>query len=81
MISDERAAQFQAEVQRRIGLYLEHRRDTAPDGPGLELEDFRAMEQGFAWEVVHEPGWEDVQALWKDGGTYEEFQELFGANG
>jgi hypothetical protein len=77
-ISDERIEQFQAEVQRRIALHLEHRRDTAPDGPGLDLEDYRALEQGFAWEIVHEPGWEDVQSLWKDAGTYKEYEEMLG---
>jgi hypothetical protein len=78
VVSDERAQQFQAEVGRRISLHLEHRRDTAPDGPGLDLEDYRALEQGFAWEVLHEPGWEDVQALWKDRGAYEELAEILG---
>ncbi len=69
MISEERAAQLEAEIRRRIDLYLEHRRDTAPDGPGLDLEDYRELEQGFAREIVHEPGWEDVLASWKDDGT------------
>lgn len=77
-ISDGRAEQFEAEIRRRIGLHLENVRDTAPDGPALGLEDLRALEQGFAWEVVHEPGWEDVQSLWKDTGAYEEFEEAFG---
>ena len=81
MISEERAERFQAEVRRRIDLYLEHRRDTAPDGPGLDLEDFRALEQGFAWEVVHEPGWEDVLSTWKDAGTLEELEESLGRGG
>jgi hypothetical protein len=75
MISDERSAQLEAEVRRRIDLYLEHRRDTAPDGPGLDLEDYRALEQGFAWEVVHEPGWEDVRAAWEAGKDPEELDE------
>ncbi len=26
----------------------------------------------------HEPGWEDVQSLWKDDGSCEEFEETFG---
>ena len=78
VISEERAAQFQVEVVRRIDLYLEHRRDTAPDGPGLDLEDYSALEQGIAWEVLHQPGWEDVQASWKDGGAYEELEAIFG---
>lgn len=81
MISDERDRQFQAEVGRRIALHLEHRRDTAPDGPGLDLEDYRALEQGFTWEILHEPGWEDVLAIWKDRGTYEELAELIGRDG
>ncbi len=81
VIPDERDRQFQAEVARRIALYLEHRRDTAPDGPGLDLEDYRALEQGFAWEVLHERGWEDVQALWKDRGAYEDLQEILGREG
>lgn len=81
VISDERTAQLHAEVTRRIGVYLEHRRDTAPDGPGLDLEDYRALEQGFAWEILHEPGWEDVQAFWKAGGAYEELEETFGRRG
>ncbi len=72
MISEERSAQLEAEVRRRIDLYLEHRRDTAPDGPGLDLEDYRALEQGFAWESVHEPGWEDVLASWQAGKDLEE---------
>ena len=79
-ISDDRAEQFEAEVRRRISLHLEHRRDTAPDGPGLDLEDIRSLEQGFAWEIIHEPGWEDVQSLWKDEGSYEEFEETFGSH-
>jgi hypothetical protein len=78
-ISDSRAEQLEAEIRRRISLHLEHVRDTAPDGPALGLEDIRALEQGFAWEILHEPGWEDVQALWRDEGSYEEFEELFGA--
>ena len=77
-ISDERTEQFEAEIRRRISLHLEHIRDTAPDGPGLGLEDIRFLEQGFAWEIIHEPGWEDVQSLWKDEGSYEEFEETFG---
>ena len=77
-ISDERAEQFETEVRRRISLHLEHCRDTAPDGPGLDLEDIRSLEQGFAWEIIHEPGWEDVQSLWKDEGSYAEFEETFG---
>jgi hypothetical protein len=77
-ISDERAEQFEAEVRRRIALHLEHVRDTAPDGPGLGQEDYRALEQGFAWEIIHEPGWGDVQSHWKDQGTYTEFEEAFG---
>ncbi len=71
-ISDERIEQFQAEVRRRIGDYLEHRRDTAPDGPGLGIEDYAALERGFAWDLVHEPGWDDLLALWKDAGAYED---------
>lgn len=43
MVSDDRAARFEAEIQRRIDLYLEHRRDMAPDGPGLDAEDRRAL--------------------------------------
>jgi hypothetical protein len=76
--TDDRIAQFQAEVARRIDAYLEHRRDTAPDGPGLEVEDYRAMEQGFAWEILHEPGWEDVRVLWEETGAYEELEEVHG---
>ncbi len=68
-ISDERIEQFQAEVRRRIGDYLEHRRDTAPDGPGLGVEDYAALEDGFARALAREPGWEDVLALWRDSGT------------
>jgi hypothetical protein len=79
--SEERDRQFQAEVARRIALYLEHRRDTAPDGPGLDLEDWRALEQGFAWEILHERGWEDVQASWKDSGDYEELAAVLGHRG
>jgi hypothetical protein len=75
MISEERSAQLEAEVRRRIDLYLEHRRDTAPDGPGLDLEDYRALEQGFAWEIVHEPGWEDVLASWEAGKDQDELDE------
>lgn len=81
MTSEDRDRQFQAEVARRIALYLEHRRDTAPDGPGLDLEDWRALEQGFAWEILHERGWEDVQASWKDGGAYEELAAVLGHRG
>jgi hypothetical protein len=77
-IPGERAEQFEAEVRRRISLHLERLRDTAPDGPGLGLEDYRALEQGFAWEIIHEPGWEDVQSLWKDEGAYAEFEDAFG---
>ena len=77
----DRHAEFQAEVQRRIADYLEHRRDTAPDGPGLDVEDYRALEQGFAWELLHEPTWEDVQALWKDTGVYEQLAEAVGREG
>ncbi len=77
-ISDTRAEQFEAEIRRRISLHLENVRDTAPDGPALGLEDIRALEQGFAWEILHEPGWEDVQSLWKDDGSYEELEETFG---
>lgn len=67
-ISDERIEEFEAEVRRRIAGYLEHRRDTAPDGPGLGVEDYAALEQGFAEEVMNEPGWDDVRTLWKDVG-------------
>jgi hypothetical protein len=81
VISDERDRQFQAEVGRRIALHLERRRDTAPDGPGLGLEDYRALVQGFTWEVLHEPGWEDVLAIWKDRGAYEELAEILGRDG
>jgi hypothetical protein len=77
MISPDRSAQLEAEIRRRIDLYLEHRRDTAPDGPGLDLEDYRALEQGFAWEIVNEPAWEDVRASWKASGAYEELEEMF----
>jgi hypothetical protein len=77
-ISDNRAEQFEAEIRRRISLHLENVRDTAPDGPALGLEDLRSLEQGFAWEIIHEPGWEDVQSLWKGEGSYEEFEEAFG---
>jgi hypothetical protein len=77
-IPDSRAEQFEAEIRRRISLHLETIRDHAPDGPALGLEDFQALEQGFAWQILHEPGWEDVQSLWKDEGSYEEFEELFG---
>ena len=67
MITDqERIEQFEAEVRRRIDAYLEHRRDTAPDGPGLDVEDYAALERGFARDVMHEPGWEDVRALWRE---------------
>lgn len=62
----ERIEQFEAEVRRRISAYLEHRRDTAPDGPGLDLEDYAALERGFARDVMHEPGWEDVRTLWEE---------------
>ncbi|HET8725643.1 MAG TPA: hypothetical protein VFM53_15705 [Anaeromyxobacteraceae bacterium] len=65
-IPDDRIEQFEAEVRRRIGAYLEHRRDTAPDGPGLEIEDYAELERGFAAEILLEPGWEDLRALWKD---------------
>ncbi len=78
-IPDGRAEQFEAEIRRRISLHLENVRDTAPDGPALGLEDIRALEQGFAWEILHEPGWEDVQSLWRGEGVYEEFEELFGS--
>ena len=81
MMSEERSAQLEAEVRRRIDLYLEHRRDTAPDGPGLDLEDYRALEQGFAWEIVHEPGWEDVLASWEAGGAHQEIDETSGRRG
>jgi len=77
-IADSRAEQFDAEIQRRISRHLETVRDTAPDGPALGLEDLRALEQGFAWEILHEPGWEDVRSSWRDTGTYEEFEEAFG---
>ncbi len=66
MVDQERIEQFEAEVRRRIGAYLEHRRDTAPDGPGLDLEDYAALERGFARDVMHEPGWEDVRTLWRE---------------
>ena len=49
-----------------------------PDVPGLDVEDYRALEQGFAWEIVHEPGWEDLRSSWMDDGSYEEFEEAFG---
>ncbi len=67
-ISDERIERFEAEVRRRIGDYLEHRRDTAPDGPGLGIEDYAALERGFAWEVAQEPEWEDVRMHWENVG-------------
>ncbi|MGA8892506.1 MAG: hypothetical protein WB493_13125 [Anaeromyxobacteraceae bacterium] len=65
-IDQERIERFEAEVRRRIDAYLEHRRDTAPDGPGLDLEDYAALERGFARDVMHEPGWEDVRTLWRE---------------
>ena len=65
-VPDERIEAFEAEIRRRIGAYLEHRRDTAPDGPGLGIEDYAALEQGFAREIMDEPGWEDVRVLWTD---------------
>jgi hypothetical protein len=77
-IADSRAEQFEAEILRRISRHLESVRDTAPDGPALGLEDLRALEQGFAWEILHEPGWEDVRSSWKDTGAYEEFEEDLG---
>jgi hypothetical protein len=77
-ISDSRAEQFEAEIRNRISHHLENIRDNAPDGPALGLEDIRALEQGFAWEVLHEPGWEDVQSQWKDEGAYGELEEAFG---
>ena len=67
-VSEERVEQFEAEVRRRISAYLEHRRDTAPDGPGLGPEDYAALEQGFASEVMAEPGWEDLRLAWRDAG-------------
>jgi hypothetical protein len=73
-ISDERIERFRAEVRRRIGDYLEHRRDTAPDGPGPGIEDWAALERGFAWELAHEPEWHDVRALWMDTGTYDDHE-------
>jgi hypothetical protein len=77
-ISNSRAEQFEAEVRNRISLHLENIRDNAPDGPALGLEDIRALEQGFAWEILHEPGWEDVQSPWKDEGSYGELEGAFG---
>jgi hypothetical protein len=77
-IPETRAEQLEAEIRRRISLHLENIRDTAPDGPALGLEDYRALEQGFAWQIIHEPGWEDVQSLWKDDGSYEDLEETFG---
>jgi hypothetical protein len=79
-IPETRAEQLEAEIRRRISLHLENIRDTAPDGPALGLEDYRSLEQGFAWQIIHEPGWEDVQSLWKDDGSYEELEETFGTH-
>jgi hypothetical protein len=79
-IPETRAEQLEAEIRRRISLHLENIRDTAPDGPALGLEDYRSLEQGFAWQIIHEPGWEDVQSLWKDDGSYEELEETFGSH-
>jgi len=78
-ISGSRSEQFEAEIRRRISLHLENIRDTAPDGPALGLEDLRTLEQGFAWEILHQPGWEDVRSLWEDEGSYEELEEIFGS--
>lgn len=66
---DTRVEQFEAEIRRRISLHLENVQDTAPDGPALGLEDLRELEQGFAQEILHEPGWEDLLSLWKDQGS------------
>ncbi len=77
-IPETRAEQLEAEIRRRISLHLENVRDTAPDGPALGLEDYRSLERGFAWQIIHEPGWEDVQSLWKDDGSYEDLEETFG---
>ena len=74
-IPETRAEQLEAEIRRRISLHLENIRDRAPDGPALGLEDYRSLEQGFAWQILHEPGWEDVQSLWKDQGSYEDLEE------
>lgn len=79
-IPETRAEQLEAEIRRRISLHLENIRDTAPDGPALGLEDYRSLEQGFAWQIIHEPGWEDVQSLWKDDGSYQELEETFGTH-
>jgi hypothetical protein len=79
-IPETRAEQLEAEIRRRISLHLENIRDTAPDGPALGLEDYRSLEQGFAWQILHEPGWEDVQSLWKDQGSYEDLEEIFGSH-
>jgi hypothetical protein len=73
-ISDERVEQFQAEVRRRVGEYLEHRRDSAPDGPGLGIEDYAELERGFGWDLAHEPGWGDVLALWRDNGSHDTYE-------
>jgi hypothetical protein len=78
-ISDDRAEQLEAEIRRRISRHLENVRDTAPDGPALGLEDIRSLEQGFAWEIIHEPGWEDLRSLWKAEGLYGELEEAFGS--
>jgi hypothetical protein len=77
-IPESRAEQLEAEIRRRISLHLENIRDTAPDGPALGLEDFRSLEQGFAWQILHEPGWEDVLSLWKDDGSYEDLEDALG---
>ena len=79
-IPETRAEQLEAEIRRRISLHLENIRDTAPDGPALGLEDYRSLEQGSAWQILHEPGWEDVQSLWKDQGSYEDLEETFGTH-
>jgi hypothetical protein len=70
-LSPQRQDEFEAEVRRRTNLRLNA---ALAGNPGILIGPEEESDAGnqTAWDLLNEPGWEDVRADWEERGFYDE---------
>ena len=74
-LSPQRQDEFEAEVRRRTRLRLNA---ALAENPGILIGPEEESDAGnqTAWDLLNEPGWEDVRADWEERGFYDEQVEI-----